>query len=69
MEEVGPAVQGGVVPRCRGGPEIGVGPPMPNTAYPHSSWYECLLGETGINHALVEYGIGKTQIQQSGMTW
>ena len=21
-------------------------------AYPHSSWYECLVGETGINHAL-----------------
>ena len=28
MEEVGPAVQGGVIPRCRGGPEVGVGPPM-----------------------------------------
>ena len=25
--------------------------------YPHSSWYECLVGETGINHTLVEYGI------------
>ena len=25
--------------------------------YPHSSWYECLIGETGINHTLVEYGI------------
>ena len=20
--------------------------------YPHSSWYECLMGETGINHIL-----------------
>ena len=29
-------------------------------AYPHSSWYECLMGETGINHTLVEYGMGKT---------
>ena len=38
-------------------------------AYPHSSWYEFLLGETGISHALVEYGMGKTQIQQSGIRW
>ena len=30
VEEVGPAVQGGVVPRCRAGPEVGVGPPTRN---------------------------------------
>ena len=28
-----------------------------------------LLGETRINHTLVEYGMGKTQFQQSGMRW
>ena len=31
VEEVGPAVQGGVVPRCRAGPEVGVGPPTRNS--------------------------------------
>ena len=25
--------------------------------YPHSSWYECLMGETGINPTLLNSGI------------